>query len=82
MERKNDRNNNLKTNRRKFCSFCKEEIEPDYKDVASLRRYITERGKIVNRTKSGVCFKHQRKLGSAIKRSRYMALLPFSVEIR
>ncbi len=77
-----ERTNKTNNNRRKFCSFCKEETEPDYKDVASLRRYISERGKIVNRTKSGVCFKHQRALGTAIKRGRYMALLPFSVSVR
>lgn len=67
---------------KKVCSFCKEENTPDYKDVASLRRFITERGKIVNRTRSGVCYKHQRALSNAIKRSRYMALMPFSVAVR
>lgn len=75
-----ERNNRIKV--RKACSFCKEESIPDYKDVVSLRRFITERGKIVNRSRSGVCYKHQRILSNAIKRSRYMALLPFSVAVR
>lgn len=72
---------NYKT-RKRYCNFCKEETTPDYKDVASLRRFITERGKIVARAKSGVCMKHQRYLGTAIKQARYMALVPFSVSVR
>lgn len=75
-----ERNNRIRI--KKACSFCKEETNPDYKDVISLRRFITERGKIVNRLRSGVCYKHQRILSNAIKRSRYMALMPFSVAIR
>ncbi|HSX58492.1 MAG TPA: 30S ribosomal protein S18 [Candidatus Saccharimonadales bacterium] len=67
---------------KKVCYFCKEEETPDYKDVVTLKRYISERGKIVNRARTGVCYKHQRGLSNAIKRSRYMALLPFSVSVR
>ncbi len=66
---------------KKVCYFCKEEATPDYKDVVTLRRYISERGKIVNRARTGVCYKHQRHLSNAIKRSRYMALMPFSVTV-
>lgn len=75
-----ERNN--RTRIKKFCSFCKEDTTPDYKEVASLRRSISERGKIVGRARSGVCYKHQRALSNAIKKSRYMALIPFSVAIR
>jgi len=82
MERKTQERNNNKPARRKFCIFCKEDMLPDYKDVLSLKRFTTDRGKIVARAKSGVCFKHQRKLSTAVKRSRYMALMPFSVSVR
>ena len=50
----------------------------DYKDIQTLRRYISSYGKIVPRRKSGVCTKHQRKLATAIKRARIVALLPFT----
>jgi len=63
--------------RPKFCSFCKQGEEPDYKNVLALRRFITDRGKILARSKSGICAKHQRQLKTAIKRARILALLPF-----
>ena len=67
--------------RRKVCSFCVDKVEEiDYKDVAKLRRYITERGKILPRRISGNCGKHQRQMTSAIKRARNVALLPFTCE--
>ncbi len=67
--------------RRKVCSFCVDKAEDiDYKDVAKLRRYITERGKILPRRISGTCAKHQRQLTVAIKRARNVALMPFTVE--
>ena len=67
--------------RRKVCSFCVDKVEDiDYKDVAKLRRYVTERGKILPRRISGNCSKHQRQLTSAIKRARNVALLPFTCE--
>lgn len=67
--------------RRKVCSFCVDKVEEiDYKDVAKLRRYITERGKILPRRISGNCAKHQRQMTTAIKRSRNVALLPFTCE--
>ena len=61
----------------KFCSFCKQGEEPDYKNVLVLRRFITDRGKILARSKTGICAKHQRQLKTAIKRARILALLPF-----
>ena len=67
--------------RRKVCSFCVDKVEDiDYKDVAKLRRYVTERGKILPRRISGNCAKHQRQLTSAIKRARNVAVLPFTCE--
>lgn len=67
--------------RRKVCSFCVDKVEEiDYKDVAKLRRYITERGKILPRRISGNCAKHQRQMTTAIKRARNIALLPFTCE--
>ena len=72
--------------KKKFCRFCvnkgdKDKVEPiDYKDVMKLRKFITERGKIIPRRISGNCAKHQRKLTIAIKRARYIALLPYIAE--
>ena len=67
--------------RRKVCSFCVDKVEEiDYKHVAKLRRYITERGKILPRRISGNCAKHQRQMTTAIKRARNVALLPFTCE--
>ena len=66
---------------RKVCSFCVDKVEAiDYKDVAKLRRFITERGKILPRRISGNCAKHQRQVTVAIKRARNIALLPFTAE--
>ena len=67
--------------RRKVCSFCVDKVEEiDYKDVAKLRTYIPERGKILPRRISGNCAKHQRQMTTAIKRARNVALLPFTCE--
>jgi len=67
--------------KRRVCSFCVDKVEGvDYKDIGRLKRYITERGKILPRRISGNCAAHQRQLTVAIKRARIMALLPFTVE--
>lgn len=67
--------------RRKVCIFCVDKIKYiDYKDVNRLRRYLSDRAKIEPRRKSGVCSKHQRKLTTALKRARHMALLAFAPE--
>lgn len=64
--------------RRKVCFFCKEKIdEIDYKNVRQLRKFVTERGKIIPRRITGTCAFHQRRLSKAIKRARIVALLPF-----
>ncbi len=61
----------------KVCYFCKEKSTPWYSDVAVLQKFITDRGKIIGKTRNGVCAKHQRRLTSAIKHARHLALLPF-----
>ena len=67
--------------RPKFCYYCVEKQEHvDYKDVEKLRKYISERVKIIPRRVTGNCAKHQRLLTEAIKRARYMALLPYSLD--
>jgi small subunit ribosomal protein S18 len=63
------------------CSFCVDKVEYiDYKDIGRLKRYISERGKILPRRISGNCAKHQRQLTTAIKRARQIALLPYTVD--
>ena len=64
--------------RRKVCAFCVDRIANiDYKDAARLRRFISERAKIVPRRVTGTCAHHQRQLTVAIKRARHIALLPY-----
>ncbi|GAA0178205.1 30S ribosomal protein S18 [Clostridium sediminicola] len=75
----NKKNNRKK--RKKVCSFCADKSKAiDYKDVNKLKKYITERGKILPRRISGNCAKHQRELTLAIKRARNMALLPYTTD--
>ncbi|MBQ6714275.1 MAG: 30S ribosomal protein S18 [Clostridia bacterium] len=64
--------------RKKVCHFCADRIEEiDYKDVARLRKFVSERAKILPRRATGTCAKHQRALTTAIKRARQVALLPY-----
>lgn len=63
--------------KKKVCKFCVQKLKIDYKDADTLRRFITERGKILPRRITGTCAKHQRALALAIKRARIIALLPF-----
>ncbi len=64
--------------KRKFCFFCVDKVKAiDYKDPSKLRRYISNRGKIEPRRKTGTCAKHQHALALAIKRARHLALLPY-----
>jgi len=63
---------------RRFCSFCADKVEAiDYKDPSKLRHYISDRGKIKPRRRTGTCAKHQRALAVAIKRARHLALLSY-----
>ncbi|HHV59474.1 MAG TPA: 30S ribosomal protein S18 [Clostridiaceae bacterium] len=67
--------------RKKVCAFCVDKIEDiDYKEVAKIKKYISERGKILPRRISGNCAKHQRQLTQAIKRARHIALLPYTAD--
>lgn len=67
--------------KRKVCQFCVDKVEfIDYKDVAKIRKFVTENGKIIPSRQTGTCAKHQRDLTTAIKRARYMALLHYKGE--
>ena len=64
--------------RKKVCRFCQDKVKViDYKDIPRLSRMITERGKIVPSRASGTCARHQRKVAQAVKRARFIALLPY-----
>ncbi len=70
-----------KRTRKRVCSFCVDKVlDIDYKETGKLRRFITERGKILPRRITGNCAKHQRQLTNAIKRARHVALMPFVSE--
>lgn len=74
---KNDRPARKKA-RKKICHFCADRVEAiDYKDVARLRKFVSERAKILPRRATGTCAAHQRELTTAIKRARQIALLPY-----
>src|SRR3989449_5307187 len=71
----------LRRPRRKVCTFCVDKVQKiDYKDVGRIRRFISDRGKIDPRRKSGTCAKHQRMLTTALKRARLMAMLPYTAD--
>lgn len=77
-EKRPYRQNNIRGRRKKVCLFCTDKTAViDYKDASRLRKYISERGKILPRRVSGTCAKHQRELTTAIKRARVLALLPY-----
>lgn len=68
-------------NKKKVCQFCVDKsVSIDYKDVSKLKKYVTEKGKMLPRRMTGVCSGHQRMLAEAIKRARIVALLPFKGE--
>ena len=76
---RSDRRPGGRKGRKKVCSFCVDKVAAiDYKDYPKLRRYISERSKILPRRVTGTCARHQRELTIAIKRARHLALLPFS----
>jgi len=76
---RDNRNKNRK--RRKVCQFCVDKNDHiDYKDTAKLRRFLSERGKILPRRTTGTCAAHQRELTDAIKRARQVALLPYVMD--
>ena len=66
--------------RRKVCQFCADKSEAiDYKDVEKLKKYVTERGKILPKRITGTCAKHQRELTGAVKRARHLAIMPYEI---
>ena len=76
-----DRPNRGRKGRKKVCAFCVDKVEHiDYKDVNRIRRYLSERGKILPRRVSGTCATHHPHLTTSIKRTRHLALLPYSVD--
>ena len=77
-ERRGGRGRDFRS-RRTVCAFCVDHVrEIDYKDVSRLRRYLSDRGKIEPRRKTGTCAKHQRRLSVALKNARHMALMPYT----
>ena len=73
---RNDRRN--RKSRKKVCAFCMDKIENiDYKDVPRLKRYLSDRAKIMPRRVTGTCARHQRQLTVAVKRARHLAFLPY-----
>ena len=67
--------------KKKVCAFCVDKVQSiDYKDIAKLRRFVSDRAKILPRRITGTCALHQRQLTEAIKRARHIALLPFSTD--
>ncbi|MEN8904662.1 MAG: 30S ribosomal protein S18 [Clostridiales bacterium] len=72
-------NGKMRRARKKICGFCVDKVDDiNYKDIAKVKKYISERGKILPRRISGNCAKHQRQLTIAIKRARHIALLPYT----
>ena len=81
--RRRDKKGGPGSGRRKPCLFCKDKIEQvDYKDVATLRKFISERGKIRSRRITGACRRHQSQVARAVKHARELALLPYVAEAR
>jgi small subunit ribosomal protein S18 len=81
--RRRDKKAGAGSSRRKPCLFCKDKIEQvDYKDTATLRKFISERGKIRSRRITGACRRHQNQIATAVKRARELALLPYVADAR
>ncbi|HEX4212084.1 MAG TPA: 30S ribosomal protein S18 [Candidatus Dormibacteraeota bacterium] len=77
-----DRPPQRKHSRRKICTFCVEKVDYiDYKEVSRLRRFLSERAKILPRRVTGTCARHQRALTLALKRARHIALLPYTTDL-
>ena len=81
--RRRDRKGGPGGGRRKSCQYCRDKVEfVDYKDIGSLRKFISDRGKIRSRRITGACRRHQNQIGRAVKRARELALLPYVAEPR
>jgi small subunit ribosomal protein S18 len=81
VARRRDKKGGPGSGRRKPCPYCRDKIEQvDYKDIGSLRRFVSERGKIRSRRITGACRRHQNQIARAVKRARELALLPYVAE--
>ncbi|MGH7245887.1 MAG: 30S ribosomal protein S18 [Candidatus Levyibacteriota bacterium] len=79
--KKSQRPNRKPAGTPKVCLYCVEKKEPWFSDAATLERFITERGKIIGRARTGFCSKHQRRFTTAVKHARHLALLPFVQQV-
>ena len=66
---------------KRYCLFCRNKLVPSYTDIATLRRFLTDRAKILPKQRSGACSKHQRAISKNIKYARHLALLPFTPKV-
>ena len=64
----------------KICFFCQKKLEPSYTEVDILKKFVSDRGKILGRDRNGLCRKHQKRFARAVKRARHLALMPFVVK--
>ena len=79
--RRRDKKGGVGSGRRKSCQYCRDKVEQvDYKDVTSLRKFVSEKGKIRSRRITGACRRHQSQVARAVKRARELALLPYVAE--
>lgn len=79
--KKSSKEKSYRRPRKKVCNFCVDRVEEiDYKEIDKLKKYVSDKGKILPRRVTGTCAKHQRKLTVAIKRARHIALLPYTVK--
>jgi small subunit ribosomal protein S18 len=74
-------NTETKPKSKRVCFFCTEEKSPTYTDTISLKKFLSSRGKIVAKLRSGICSRHQRALTKEVKHARHLALLPFTLRI-
>lgn len=84
-EKKRDNKNNnddrpVRKRRKKVCIFCADKFMPDYKNVNLMRRFISDRGKILTMRSSGCCARHQRAIAQEIKKSRQLGFIPYTVD--
>lgn len=80
-DRSKDRNQTTGLRTKRRCFYCSKKISPQYWDINSLRRFVSDRGRIVSRSRSSLCAKHQKRIAQHIKYARHLSLLPFTIKI-
>lgn len=80
-EKEEVKEESAKAEKKRGCFFCKGKVDPTYTDVATLRKFVSDRGKIVPKIRTAVCSKHQRRVTRQIKYARHLALLPFTPSV-